>query len=68
MTELFPKRLRELRMRRRICRSTLSELCGLSKNMVGRYERGEIIPSIEAAAQLADFFGVSLDYLCGVGS
>lgn len=61
----FPKRLRVLRERRRISRRVLSELCGLSKNMVARYERGERVPSLTDAQTLADFFGVSMDYLTG---
>ena len=61
----FPQRLRRLRERKRVSRRVLSELCGLSKNMVMRYERGERVPSLEDAAALADFFSVSLDYLSG---
>lgn len=64
MTEQFPERLRKLRERRRISRRVLSELCGLSKNMVALYERGERVPDIETAALLADFFGITLDDLC----
>jgi transcriptional regulator with XRE-family HTH domain len=30
-----------------------------------RYENGERIPDIATAVKLADFFKVSLDYLCG---
>lgn len=65
MTELFPYRLRELREKRRMSRKTLGELCGLSKNTIARYERGDRVPTIEAAAQIAEFFDVSLGYLCG---
>lgn len=64
-TSEFPRRLQRLRERRRISRRVLSELCGLGKNAVSRYERGERLPSIADAERLADFFGVSLDYLCG---
>ncbi len=35
--------------------------------MVGKYERGVAVPSIEAAKKIADAFGVSLDYLVGEG-
>jgi transcriptional regulator with XRE-family HTH domain len=35
--------------------------------MIGKYERGEATPSIEAAKKIADAFGVSLDYLVGEG-
>ena len=65
MDEGFPERLRRLRERRRISRRALSELCGLSKSAVSRYERAERIPSLADAAILADFFDVSLDYLSG---
>jgi len=61
----FPRRLRALRERRRISRRVLSELCGLSKNSIARYERGERVPSLTDAKALADFFEVSLDRLCG---
>ena len=58
-------RLRYLRERRGISRSTMSELCGLSKSMISKYERGERQPTIEPLIELADFFEVSIDYLCG---
>jgi len=35
--------------------------------MIGKYERGETVPSIEAAKKIADALGVSLDYLVGEG-
>lgn len=63
--ELFSRRLQALRERRRLSRRTLAELCGLSKNMVSLYERGEREPSVEALVSLADFFEVSTDYLLG---
>ena len=59
----FPKRLRELRESHHMSRLVLSQLCGLSKNMIAMYERGEKTPSAENLIQLADFFGVSLDDL-----
>lgn len=62
---IFPRRLRILRERKRVSRRVLSELCGLSKNMIARYERGERIPSLADAAVLADFFDVTLDDLWG---
>ena len=64
-TELFPKRLQALRERKRLSRRTLAELCGLSKNMISLYERGEREPSVDALVSLADFFEVPTDYLLG---
>jgi len=39
----------------------------VSRVMIGKYERGEAIPSIEAAKKIADALDVSLDYLVGEG-
>lgn len=61
----FSLRLYELRERQHIDRKTLGELCGLSKNQIGRYEAGEVEPSIKSLIALADYFGVSTDYLLG---
>lgn len=54
-----------MRERKHISRSALSQLCGLSRNMIGLYERGEADPSTETVCVLADVFGVSTDYLLG---
>lgn len=35
--------------------------------MIGKYERGESVPSIDAAKKIADSLDVSLDYLVGEG-
>lgn len=38
---------------------------GIHKNVLGRYERSEVLPSIEIARKIADILDVSLDYLTG---
>lgn len=65
VASVFPQNLKKLRERRRISRRVLSELCGLSKNRIARYERGEQAPTGEALESLADFFGVTMDELWG---
>ena len=47
--------------------SVLATKSGVSREMIGKYERGEAVPSIEAAKKVADAFEVSLDYLVGEG-
>ncbi len=37
----------------------------IHKNVLGRYERNEVLPSIDTANKLAEFLEVSLDYLTG---
>lgn len=61
----FPERLQQLRERRRMSRRVLSELCGLSRSAISRYERGERQPRLDEATELAEFFDVSLDWLSG---
>lgn len=61
----FPQRLRQLRQRKGMSQRVLSELLGLSKNMVTRYENGKQAPSLTTIAAIAEFFGVSMDYLAG---
>ena len=61
----FPTRLRQLREARHVDRKALGELCGRSKNIIGQYESGEKIPSLETVIALADYFSVSVDYLLG---
>jgi len=36
--------------------------------MIGKYERGEAVPSIDAAKKIADALEASLDYLVGEGA
>lgn len=61
----FPGRLRKLRERRRMNQKALGECCGVSKNTVARWERGEREPAMCSLIKIADFFEVSTDYLLG---
>ena len=36
---------------------------GIHKNVLGRYERNEVLPTIDIARKIADILEVSLDYL-----
>jgi len=38
---------------------------GTSGDIIGRYERDEVKPSIEVASKIADELNISLDYLMG---
>ena len=65
MQDGFPQRLRKLRERRRMSRKALGELCGLSKDIIRKYEGGNRVPSLAALLAIADVFDVSVDYLLG---
>ena len=56
-----------LRKEKNWSQTDLATKSGVSREMIGKYERGEAVPSIEAAKKIADAFGVSLDYLVGEG-
>lgn len=59
------QRIQHLREKKRISRIVLSELCGLHPDAIRRYERGECEPNLESLIAIAEFFGVSVDYLLG---
>lgn len=46
-------------------RDEFGKIIGTSGAVIGRYERDEIIPSVEIAKKMADALEVSLDYLTG---
>lgn len=48
--------------------SELADKSGVSRVMIGKYERGEAVPSIDGAKKIADALDVTLDYLVGVGT
>lgn len=61
------KIIADLRENKGWSQSDLANNSDVSRVMIGKYERGEAIPSIEAAKKIADALDVSLDYLVGEG-
>ena len=55
----------QLRDKNGFSQSDLADKSQVSRVMIGKYERGEAIPSIDAAKKIADALGVSLEYLVG---
>ncbi|MFK7900274.1 MAG: helix-turn-helix domain-containing protein [Cyclobacteriaceae bacterium] len=62
---LFGERLSLVRKRKKISQDELAKMIGVHAPVIGRYERGEVKPSIEVATKIADSLAVSLDYLVG---
>ena len=56
-----------LRDKRSWSQADLAQQSGVSRVMIGKYERGIAVPSIDAAKKIADALEVSLDYLVGDG-
>lgn len=65
MRKILSQRLRELRESMGLSQKALSEKISVSAASIGYYENGDRIPGLDVAAELANFFGVSLDYLAG---
>jgi transcriptional regulator with XRE-family HTH domain len=61
------KIIADLRNEKKWSQTELADQSEVSRVMIGKYEREEAIPSIEAAKKIADAFEVSLDYLVGEG-
>jgi transcriptional regulator with XRE-family HTH domain len=54
-----------LRKGKKISQADLAKEAGVSREIIGRYERNEVSPSVDVAKKIADALEVSLDYLAG---
>ena len=62
---MFPNILKQLRKSRKLNQATLAEALGMSQATITSWENGKRIPDIEMLVKLADYFGVTTDYLLG---
>ena len=58
-------RIRELRKKRGITQLKMAMDLEVNQNSISRYENGERQPDINELIRIADYFGVSIDYLVG---
>jgi ribosome-binding protein aMBF1 (putative translation factor) len=61
----FGKRLTQARKKKAISQEELASQLNTKGPVIGRYERDEMKPSIDAAAKMANILEVSLDWLVG---
>jgi transcriptional regulator with XRE-family HTH domain len=61
----FGSRLKELREEANLSLEQLAEKFGTSRQVFWRYENSQREPEYETLVKIADYFGVSLDYLLG---
>ncbi len=59
------QQITKLRKQKKLSQNELGKKVGTSGDIIGRYERDEVKPSIEVAAKIADILEVSLDFLIG---
>lgn len=58
-------KLKELREIRGISQSTFAKEINVAQNTVSNWERGTREPDNETLAKIADYFGITIDYLLG---
>lgn len=58
--------IKKLRKARGWTQTELGEKIGVSKNSISAWEQGKSEPKGESLSKLADLFGCTTDYLCGV--
>ena len=63
--EKFCERLRSCRAATGLSQEDIARALDLRYSTYRRYELGGTEPTITVAARIADYFGVSLDYLAG---
>ena len=63
----FGQKMTFCRKEKKISQAELGKLSGINGDIIGKYERDEMKPSIETAKKLADALAISLDYLVGDG-
>lgn len=61
----FKDVLYNLRSKKGMSQAALAKALDMSPGLIGMYESGKRMPSVEAQETLADYFNVSLDYLMG---
>ena len=63
--EATAKRLTELRKSVNMSQAKLAGILGVAQSALNRYEHNQQIISDEVILKYADYFDVSLDYICG---
>lgn len=62
---MYLPRLRDMREDADLSQRQLAEKFGIQQTVYSRYERGFQTIPLHLLLQLADFYDVSLDFLCG---
>ncbi len=61
----FGKRLKLIRNKNKLTLDEAGKKLGVSRTQLCEYENGLVVPSVSRAAELAKFYGVTVDYLLG---
>ena len=61
----FSERIKQLRLERGMSQDAVGRIIGVKRYSVYGYEKGNNYPEAPGLIALADYFGVSIDYLVG---
>lgn len=65
MRKQTQNRIRELRKKARLSQQSLADQIGVFRNTISNWETGYSQISLENAKNVAEYFGVTIDYLLG---
>ena len=63
--DMMKNNLRKLRKEKGLSQIAVQVQTGIEQALISKYENGERVPPTETLMQLADFYGVSMDYIMG---
>ena len=63
--DMMKNNLRKLRKEKGLSQIAVQMQTGIEQALISKYENGERVPPTETLMQLADFYGVSMDYIMG---
>ncbi len=66
MDNVFKENLKQLRIEAKIGQVELAQRIGVSKGIISLWENGLREPNMSSLIALANYFGVSIDYLVGL--
>lgn len=58
-------RLKQVRIEHNVSQKELAHILGIGASSLSQYETGKREPDFQTLSKLADYFGVSVDYLLG---
>ena len=62
--EIFAERIKALRLERGLSQEAVGRIIGVKRYAVYSYEKGRACPEMRGLVALAEYFDVSMDYLC----
>jgi len=63
--ESFPSKIRKARLDTGFTQKEVEKETGIKQSTITKYENGRLEPDLEKLGILADFYGVSIDWLLG---